>query len=280
MYFNGETDEDFDNLNPVRFVKNTVKKIKKIDSVADVFRSNAKIDCIDDSKNLGVSNKDSRVNCRKELGGNIFVRGAKKLGLSIPRGSFLTLVRLNYRGLASRMNRAKLNEPNIYNSAISKFVKLGGNKENFTKAIEVGKNKRPLACGKKCKAKKGLNFGGNNDFSQDELDFFEQNPDYSYSYGDPATVTVTASIIASASAILVPIINIIGKGKMTKLEAEIDREEAEQFAEQQEQQFEEDEKKRESNQKMIKTALIGGSILVGVLITGAIVMKVVRRKRG
>ena len=73
---------------------------------------------------------------------------------------------------------------------------------------------------------------------------------------------------------------IIGKGKMTKLEAEIDREEAEQFAEQQEQQFEEDEKKRESNQKMIKTALIGGSILVGVLITGAIVMKVVRRKRG
>jgi flagellar biosynthesis/type III secretory pathway M-ring protein FliF/YscJ len=59
----------------------------------------------------------------------------------------------------------------------------------------------------------------------------------------------------------------------------LDREEAEIFAEQQESQYEEDEKKRESNQKLIKVALIGGSVLVGVLITGAIVMKVIRKKR-
>jgi hypothetical protein len=260
MYFDAERDEDFNNI--IR-----------------VFRRPAKNECIDDKKALGISPSDARKQCRKEFGGNILVGGAKFLTLAVPRGAFLTLVRMNYRGLASRMQRAKLNEPNIYNSAMAKFKKLGGNQGKFESAINFGKNKKPLACGKKCKEKKGLNFGGNNDFSQDELDFFEQNPDYAYS-NEVATATVTASIIASASAILVPIIGIIGKGKMTKLEAEIDREEAEQFAEQQEAQYEEDEKKRESNQKMIKVALVGGSILVAVLITGAIVMKVIRKKRG
>ena len=258
MYFDGESDEDFSNI--IR-----------------VFRRPAKNKCIDDKKALGISPSDARKQCRKEFGGNILVGGAKFLTLAVPRGSFLTLVRMNYRGLASRMQRAKLNEPNIYNSAMAKFKKLGGNQGKFESAINFGKNKRPLACGQKCKEKKGLNFDGNNDFSQDELDFFEQNPDYGYSNLDPL---VTAGIITSATAILVPIINILGKGKMTKLEAEIDREEAEQFAEQQEQQFKEDEKKRESNQKLIKVALIGGSVLVGVLITGAIVMKVIRKKRG
>ncbi len=268
MYFDGETDEDFANLFN-----------KKIDSFADIFRSKAKVECIDNAKNLGIDNKKARTDCRKELGGNILGRGVKVVTLAVPRGAFLTLVRMNYRGLASRMQRAKLNEPNIYKSAISKFIKLGGGQGKFESAINFGKNKRPLACGKKCQENKGLNFGGNNDFSQDELDFFEQNPDYAYS-NEVATATVTASIIASASAILVPIINIIGKGKMTKLEAEIDRQEADRDAETRDDVYEENEKKRESQQKMIKTALIGGSILVGVLVTGAIVMKIVRRKRG
>ena len=278
MYFNGdERDEDFDNLNPVRFVKNSFKKVKKIDSFADIFRSNEKIDCIDDKKSSGSDNKSSREDCRKELGGNLITRGAKVVSLRIPRGAFLTLVKLNYRGLASRMNRAKLNEPNIYNSAISKFVKLGGERDAFLKAIDVGKTKKPLACGQKCQEQKGLNFDGKESFSQDEVDFLSTEPDYGYSNIDP--LTLTASLVASASAILVPIIAIIGKSKATSLESQINKQEAELFSKAQEQKFEEDEKKREGSQKMIKTALIGGSILVGVLITGAIIMKVVRKKR-
>ena len=269
MFFDAEeTDEDFDNFKLFG---------KKVDSFADVFRSKAKIECIDDAKDKGSSKADARKDCRKELGGNILVRGTKVMSLAVPRGAFLTLVRLNYRGLASRMERAKLSEPNIYKSAMQKFVKLGGSESKFKSAINFGKDKKPLVCGKKCQEKKGLNFGGNNDFSQDELDFFEQDPDYAYS--NDGGVTLTASIIASASAVLVPIIKVIGQGRMTRLEAEADRQEAELFAEQQEQQFEEDEKRRESSERLVSTVLKGGAILVGVLVVGAITMKVIKRRR-
>jgi hypothetical protein len=266
MFFDAEeTDEDFDNFKLFG---------KKVDSFADVFRSKAKIECIDDAKEKGSSSGDARKDCRKELGGNILVRGTKVMSLAVPRGAFLTLVRLNYRGLASRMERAKLSEPNIYKSAMQKFVKLGGSESKFKSAINFGKDKKPAICGAKCKAK--VNFSGNVDLSNDELQFFEQEPDFAYHNVEP---TVTTAIIASASAVLVPIVNIIGKARMTRLEAEADRQEADQFREQQDAEFKEDEKRRESSEKLVSTVLKGGAILVGVLVVGAITMKVIKRRR-
>ena len=271
--FLDEQDNDFNNFKLFG---------KKIDSFADVFRSKAKVECIDDAKAGGSSKGDARKDCRKELGGNILVRGTKVVSLSVPRGAFLTLVRLNYRGLASRMARAKFSDPNVYKSAIQKFIQLGGGQGKFESAINFGKNKKPFICGAKCKAK--VNFSGDNDFSQDELVFFEQEPDFAYSNLEP---TITIAVIGLASAVAVPIINIIKDVKMTSAEREADEREAEQSEElrqdqmeSQEAQFEEDEKKRVATESLVKKGLIGGTILVVVLITGAIIMKVVRKKRG
>lgn len=260
-----ETDEDFDNFKLFG---------KKVDSFADVFRSKAKVECIDAKKDSGGSASSARKECRKELGGNIFTRGAKVIGLSVPRGAFLTLVRLNYRGLASRTYRSKLNEPRIYDEAVTKFVKLGGSKDAFIKAVEAGKSKKPLICGDKCKAK--INFDGQTELSKDELLFFKEEPDSAYNNFDPATL---AGTIASASAIMIPIINIIGKSKATQEELEANRQEAEIQKEMLDKQAELEKQKAEGETKLVKNLLIGGSVLFGVLITGAIVMKVVNKRK-
>lgn len=261
-----ETDEDFDNFKLFG---------KKVDSFADVFRSKAKVECIDAKKGSGGSASSARKECRKELGGNIFTRGSKVIGLAPARGAFLTLVRLNYRGLASRTNRAKLNEPRIYDQAVTKFVKLGGSKDAFIKAVEAGKGKKPLICGKKCKAK--INFDGQTDLSKDELLYMKEYPDNGFHY--PTGVEEIAGLILAASGIIVPIANIIGKSKATKEELEANRQEAEIQKEMLDKQAELEKQKAEGETKLVKNLLIGGSVLFGVLITGAIVMKVVNKRK-
>lgn len=283
MYFNGnETDEDFDNLNPVKFVRNTVKKIKKIDSFADIFRSNDKIDCIDEKKSSGTSKKSSRKECRKELGGNIFVRGTKVIALRLPRSAFLGLLALNYRGLASRLERARLNQPDIYNKAVRKWQSLGGQKDVFEKNVGFGKGKKPLACGNKCKNKFDLGFADG------------------YYNVEPVT-TLGAGLLAkitASSPILVPILGIVAGVVATKQERESDRLSAENTKDilreqlkiqeeitRRETELSDDETKRNEEKgddtvEIVKKIAIGSSIIVGILITGAIVTKIVRKKRG
>lgn len=260
-----ETDEEFD-----EFWKKAPKWVK---SPVRLFRSPAKNKCIDSKKSAGASGKSARQGCRKELGGNIFVRGAKRVGLAVPRGAFLQLVRLNYRGLASRTHRAKLNEPKIYNEAISKFVKLGGSANAFKKAINAGKSKRPIICGKKCKAK--LNFAG--DISLDEQLFFDEYPSSEYNNLTGAEIT---AVVASASAVIVPIVAIVGKSRATREEARLNAQEAENTKDLMAEQGKQEEQKAQAESKMVKNLMIGGSVILGVLVTGAIVMKVVKRKRG
>ena len=88
-------------------------------------------------------------------------KGLKKLGRAIKtaalapaRGAFLALVRLNFRGSASRFNL--LNEQGK-KKLFEKWDKLGGKRDAIEKAIDAGKSKNPLACGKKCRAKAGKN---------------------------------------------------------------------------------------------------------------------------
>lgn len=73
---------------------------------------------------------------RREAGG----RG-KKIPMAIPRNGFLALVRLNFRGLAERQNKLLAKNP----SDLKNFwLKLGGDFDKLKKAIEAGKNKRPI----------------------------------------------------------------------------------------------------------------------------------------
>jgi len=88
-------------------------------------------------------------------------KGLKKIGRAIKtaalapaRGAFLALVRLNYRGSASRFNL--LNEQGR-KKLFDKWDKLGGKRDAIEKAIDAGKNKKMIACGKKCRSKAGKN---------------------------------------------------------------------------------------------------------------------------
>lgn len=267
LYF--ESDNDFHNA--IYPFKKLAKKLKKVDSFADLFRSSDKIDCIDDAKAEGTSNSSARKDCRKELGGNIFVRGAKVTALRIPRGAFLGLLSINYRGMASRISRAKLNEPDKYKEAVSKFQKLGGDKSTFEKSLRNGKDKKPLVCGSKCKDK--INFSGEG--------FYNVEP--------VSTTVAGASIgttIALAIPIIVPIIAIVGKMVATSSERRAQAEEDEntkEIMDKQLAQAEEENRAEEERMKadggLIKNVIIGSSILVGIIITGVVVMKVIKKNK-
>jgi len=81
-------------------------------------------------------------------------RAIKTAALAPARGAFLSLVRLNYRGSASRFNL--LNEQGR-KKLFEKWDRLGGKRDAIEKAIDAGKNKKMIACGKKCRAKAGKN---------------------------------------------------------------------------------------------------------------------------
>lgn len=98
---------------------------------------------------------------KKKLGDTKIGKGLKKVGRAVKtaalapaRGAFLALVRLNYRGSASRFNLLNAQgEKKLYD----KWEKLGGKKDAIERAIDAGKGKKPIACGKKCRAKAGKN---------------------------------------------------------------------------------------------------------------------------
>jgi len=81
-------------------------------------------------------------------------RAVKTAALAPARGAFLGLVRLNFRGSASRFNL--LNEQGK-KKLYEKWEKLGGKTDAIQSAIDAGKGKKVLACGKKCRAKAGKN---------------------------------------------------------------------------------------------------------------------------
>jgi len=260
LYF--ESDNDFHNA--IYPFKKIAKKWKKVDSFADIFRSSDKIDCIDDAKSTGSSKGDARKDCKKELGGNIFVRGAKVQTLRAPRSSFLGLLSLNYRGMASRISRAKLNEPEKYKEVVSKFQKLGGDKSTFEKSLSNGKDKKPLVCGSKCKDK--INFSGG--------------------YYNSFTGAEIAGAIAIATPIIVPIIAIVDKMVATNSEKRAQAEEDENTKEimdkqlaQAEEENRAEEERMKADSGLINNVIIGSSILVGVLITGVVVMKLIKKKK-
>jgi len=79
------------------------------------------------------------------------VKGVKAVGLIVPRKSFLALVALNVRGLATRLKLLSSAE----RSALWK--KFGGTPSTLEKAVQSGSKKKPLfGASKKVKAIKGI----------------------------------------------------------------------------------------------------------------------------
>jgi hypothetical protein len=126
-------------------------------------------------------------------------KGLRKIGrtiatasLVIPRGSTLLLVKENFRGLAKRFSL--LNEEGK-KKLFEKWEKLGGKNEKLKKAIEEGKDKPVLICGKKCRAKAGAN---------------PQLPVQAEEYSNAGG---TALIVGSSLGVIAALVNVIGSGK-------------------------------------------------------------------
>jgi len=167
--FGFEGDDDFDNLFRKKGRKKIGKWFKK--SVKKVKKATKKLSL----KNIGKG--------IKKIGKGI-VKGIKAVGklivkatMVIPRNAYLLLMRVNFRGLATKSavaQRGGASYKKAWKKVCSKWEKLGGRCSALTKAINKGKNKKPLLCGKKCKSKiakkVGKSFTGADGTTQYELD--------------------------------------------------------------------------------------------------------------
>lgn len=122
----------------------------------------------------GKSRKEARQQANEEIPRTTLKEIATKVGrgvgrgivvgaLAVPRASYLSLIALNFRGNAYKINAIVkgLNgtPASVKKQLKDKWYKLGGDFDKLIKASEIGAKKKPLFCGKKCKkslADKGM----------------------------------------------------------------------------------------------------------------------------
>lgn len=185
-----------------------------------LFKSKARKTCEEDAVRSGLTSTQAKFKCKKEMGGGVLFRGAKKVSLAIPRGAALTLINLNYRAFATRMARAKANEPLKYRTIIRKWNSLGGNTKAIERAMNKGKNKKMLICGERCKEKFDLNFDG---ISEDEKAFFDKYPSFEFNNAAGLDDATIATLIATGGSVLATIGGVIATVSSNKAELESDK---------------------------------------------------------
>jgi hypothetical protein len=130
-------------------------------------------------------------------------RAIKTAALAPARGAFLGLVRLNFRGSASRFNL--LNEQGR-KKLFEKWDRLGGKRDAIEKAIDAGKGKKTLACGKKCRASAGKNPQLPSQAQSDFVNF------------DPAT---NAALISAGGAVMGTMVKVVSDKSNYKSQIEL-----------------------------------------------------------
>lgn len=157
-------------------------------------------------------------------------KGLKKVGrtiarasLAVPRGAGLALIRLNFRGIAKRFD---LLNSEGEEKLMKKWEQMGGKRDKLASAIEAGKGKHMLVCGKKCRSQAGAN----PKLPTSEL--------LSYENFEPIT---TAGIITAGAGVVTTLVNQVGTGvnskknykntaNLMKLESELKQKESEENA--------------------------------------------------
>ena len=149
------------------------------------------------------------------------IGGLKKAGSLImkasmvaPRGSALALIQVNFRGFAEKLNYVMGNNPTKWKEVSAKWKKWGGKVEKLEKAVNKGKKKKPLFCGKKCKSKliyKVVDSKGKVDKQKLNAIIAE-----SQEYNNAAVTTTTAALVTLGGGVITALGSIIGKSMETK----------------------------------------------------------------
>ena len=174
-------------------------------------------------------------------------KGLKKVGrliarasLAVPRGAALALLRVNFRGIATRFN---LLNSQGEEKVMQKWENLGGKRDSLNKAIDAGKGKPLVLCGKKCRAKAGSNPKIPSDINDEKMNFAVVD-DAAYVATIAAgtgTLNALLGVIGAGLAVTGTTIGVIGanensrknykrQGDLMKLEAELKQKEREENA--------------------------------------------------
>jgi len=187
-------------------------------------------------KDQGVKYKDRRKQALEEVGRtkigeklssglNKVAKGVVVVTLATPRASFLSLLRLNFRGLAYKLYNAQSQSryANVWKKVKEKWEKLGGKLVSLERGISAGKNKKPLFCGARCKGKlvkytkKGFDgsyFIDTEKLNRDIHDSLENNENYDHFTGfDDITI---AGWVAMGSSVVGAITGVVASVKTNK----------------------------------------------------------------
>ena len=145
---------------------------------------------LEDYENAGGRGKKKLQDALKKVGNTV-----AKASLVLPRGAALALIRLNFRNAAKKLNL--LNAKGM-DSLHKSWERLGGNTDKLMAAINAGKSKKALVCGKKCRAQAGKNPQLPTEATTDFVNF------------EPATTT---AIIAAGGTVVGGLLKIVGDKK-------------------------------------------------------------------
>jgi len=234
-------------------------------------------------------------------------RAIKVGALAVPRSAFLVIVRVNWRGMAYKLARA-FTDPKYAKEkqkVKDKWNKLGGQWDKLVKNVNIGKVKKPFICGKRCKKalleqdlKKGfVNFDADIDFSNAEPVSATATSVY---------ITMGAKIAGAVGSLVTAVAVPINQAKEIKSAEETERRELETLSQIEKDKIALEEKKLElasdpvvliqnnpnltpaqkreairqtedalgtSNKKIIKYAIMGGLVLVGLYVASKIIKR-------
>jgi hypothetical protein len=167
-------------------------------------------------------------------------RTIARAALTIPRGAALALLRVNFRGVAKRFD---LITSEAEEKVMQKWENMGGKRDALSRAIEAGKDKPLLMCGKKCRAKAGANPKLPTNISDEKLNVAGVDD-----AGYAATIAAGAStlnsllgVIGGALAVVGTTVGVVGsnanskknykrQSDLLKLEADLKQKEREENA--------------------------------------------------
>lgn len=175
---------------------------------------NNQVEGIEEYENAGGRGRKRLRDAFRKIG-----RAVATAGLAPARGAFIGLVRLNFRNSAKKFNAS---DAQTKEKLEAKWERLGGKKEKLRAAINAGKGKKAIVCGKKCRAAAGKN---PQPLSPEADDFANAV--------EPATATLIAAGAGVMGAMLKIVDTSVGAKKnaeLMKLNAELNQADSEENA--------------------------------------------------